>query len=232
MMIRPIKCRDCDVVSKTIIKNLSDEEKDKLDLDKACNLYKRGAIVYHEGNRLSGIFCVNSGIVKLFKTGVEGREQIIRFAKEGDVIGYRSILSEEVACTSAKVVEDAILCFIPSDKLFNLLKKNSDFSLELLHMACKELGESNSFLAEIAQKSVRERLAEALLLLKTNFGADENGYLKINLTREELANLIGTATESVIRLLSEFKDDNFIEIQGRKIKLIDLAGLKRTANLF
>lgn len=231
-MIRQLKCKNCDISVQTIFKNLPDVEKEKLDLEKACNNYKRGSIIYHEGNRLNGIFCVNSGIIKLYKTGIEGKEQIIRFAKQGDIIGYRSLLSEEVACTSAKVIEDSVLCFVPAERLNYLLKNNPDFTFELLQMACKELGESNSFLAEIAQKSVRERLAEAILLLMSNFGLDNDGFLQINLTREELANIIGTATESVIRLLSEFKEDKFIEIQGRRIKLIDTNGLKKTANLF
>jgi len=96
----------------------------------------------------------------------------------------------------------------------------------------KEIGEANSFITEIAQKTVRERLAEVLFILKSNFGIDNDGVLQISLTREELANMIGTATESVIRLLSEFKDDNLIEINGRKIKLLNQKLLKKTANIY
>ena len=203
-----------------------------MNLEKSCNIYKKGAIVYHEGNRMNGLFCVNSGIVKLYKTGIEGKEQIIKFARRGHLIGYRSVLSEELACTTAKVIEDASLCFIPSETMTGLLKTNADFSFEILQMVCRELDESNSFLADIAQKSVRERLAEVLVILSEQFELDKNGVLQISLTREELANIIGTATESVIRLLSEFKDDKLIELQGRKIKIINLNGIKKTANLY
>ncbi len=99
-----------------------------------------------------------------------------------------------------------------------------------MKLTCQELGEANSYILDIAQKTVRERLAEVLILLKNKFGLDENKTLNISLTREELANIVGTATESVIRLLSEFKDDDFVELNGRKIKILDLQGLRKTAS--
>ena len=101
-----------------------------------------------------------------------------------------------------------------------------------MQLICKELGEANSFITDIAQKSVRERLAEVLIILKNTFKLDNDNILQILLTREELANIIGTATESVIRLLSEFKDDKLIELNGRKIKIINLKGLMKIANYY
>jgi CRP-like cAMP-binding protein len=106
------------------------------------------------------------------------------------------------------------------------------FSLEMLKLACRELGEANSFITDIAQKTVRERLAEILLLLVNEFGVDSSQYLNISLTREELANIVGTATESVIRLLSEFKTDHLVELNGRKIKILNLKSLEKISNVF
>ena len=160
------------------------------------------------------------------------KEQIIRFAKPGDIIAYRSVLSNELACTSAKVIEDCHVCFIPSEILIQFIKSNSAFSLELLKLACHELGEANSFITDIAQKTVRERLAEILLLLVHEFGIDDEQFLNISLTREELANIVGTATESVIRLLSEFKSDKLVELNGRKIRIINKKGLEKISNVF
>lgn len=224
-------CEECIAKGHPVFKDLTQEELNTLNFDKGCSSYKRGNIIYHEGNRINGYYCVNSGIVKMYKTGIDGKEQIIRFAKEGDIIGYRSVLSKELACTTAKVIEDAVLCFIPADSLFTLIKTNSAFAMNLMQLTCKELGEANNFITDIAQKTVRERLAEILLLLKDRFDLDEEQVLKISLTREELANLVGTATESVIRLLSEFKSDELIELQGRKIKILNLPGLHKVANL-
>ena len=104
--------------------------------------------------------------------------------------------------------------------------------MALMRMACKELGESNKYITDIAQKTVRERLAEVLLLLMDSFDLDKDNYLNISLTREELANMVGTATESVIRLLSEFKADNLIELQGRRIKLINIPKLIKIGNVY
>jgi CRP-like cAMP-binding protein len=101
----------------------------------------------------------------------------------------------------------------------------------MLQIVCRELREANDYITDIAQKTVRERLAEVLLLLKENFDLDNQNTLQISLTREELANMVGTATESVIRLLSEFKQDKLIELQGRKIKFLDIPSLRRVANI-
>jgi CRP-like cAMP-binding protein len=168
----------------------------------------------------------------VFKTGLDGKEQIIRFARPGDIIAYRSVLSNEVACTSAKAIEDCQVCFIPSEILITFVKSNSTYAHELLKLACHELGEANSFITDIAQKTVRERLAEILLLLVNDFGLDNQNYLQISLTREELANIVGTATESVIRLLSEFKTDKLVELNGRKIKILNTKGLEKISKVF
>jgi CRP-like cAMP-binding protein len=223
-------CEECIAKGHPIFKDLTPDELNSLNFDKGCSAYKRGNIIYHEGNRINGYYCVNSGIIKMYKTGIDGKEQIIRFAKKGDIIGYRSVLSRELACTTAKVIEDAVLCFIPSDSLFELVKNNPAFAMTLMQLTCKELGEANNYITDIAQKTVRERLAEVLLLLKDQFDLDDDHVLRISLTREELANLVGTATESVIRLLSEFKSDDLIELQGRKIKILNLPGLQKVAN--
>ena len=225
-------CDSCSLESGSIFKYLTPDEVEALNFEKDFRQYKRGDILYQEGNRISGFFCINSGIIKVFKTGFDGKEQIIRFAKKGDIIAYRSVLSNELACTSAKVIEDCHVCFIPSEILISFIKSNPAYALELLKLACNELGEANSFITDIAQKTVRERLAEILLLLVHDFGLDNEQFLNISLTREELANIVGTATESVIRLLSEFKSDKLVELNGRKIKVLKTKGLEKISNVF
>jgi CRP-like cAMP-binding protein len=225
-------CETCLNDFETIFKHLTPEEHQKVNQEKVCNFYKRGNVVYHEGSRTNGFYCLNSGVLKIFKTGIDGREQIIAFAKRGDIIGFRSILSNELACSSAKVIDDAVLCFIPGETLINLVKSNGNFSMAMMQQTCKELGEANSFITDIAQKTVRERLAEVLLHLKDIFDLDDNNVLQISLTREELANIVGTATESVIRLLSEFKHDKLIDLNGRKITILNISQLQKISNAF
>jgi CRP/FNR family transcriptional regulator, polysaccharide utilization system transcription regulator len=225
-------CDSCSLETGSIFKYLTPDEVAALNFAKDFRQYKRGDILYQEGNRISGFFCIHRGIIKVFKTGFDGKEQIIRFAKDGDIIAYRSVLSNELACTSAKVIEDCQVCFIPSEILVSFIKTNPAYALELLKLACHELGEANSFITDIAQKTVRERLAEILLFLVNDFGLDDDQFLNISLTREELANIVGTATESVIRLLSEFKSDKLVELNGRKIKILNTKGLEKISNVF
>jgi CRP/FNR family transcriptional regulator, polysaccharide utilization system transcription regulator len=225
-------CESCSVTTNNLFSSLTREEYEELGLEKNCDFYKKGSVIYHEGSRISGCYCVNKGIIKIFKTGIDGKEQIISFAKPGDIIGFRSVLSNELACTTAKALDDAVLCFIPGDTLVSLVKTNGAFSMQLMQLACRELGEANAYITDIAQKTVRERLAEVLIQLKDKFDLDKDQFLQITLTREELANIVGTATESVIRLLSEFKSDGLIELHGRKIKLINISGLKKVGNVF
>ena len=224
-------CESCAFRTHPLFRHLNEDELQNISYNKITETNKRGSIIYHEGNRIKGFYCVQSGIVKIYKTGFDGKEQIIRFAKPGDLIGYRSVVSNEPACTTAEIIEESVLCHIPTNILLNLVKTNGNFAVALMKLICKELGEANSYLTDIAQKTVKERLAEILLQLESEFGDDLTGILKISLTREELSNIVGTATESIIRLLSEFKNDRLIQLNGRKIKILDKPGLKYIANI-
>ncbi len=226
-----LSCNSCTIRTHPLFRHLVEQELQEIMLNKITETYKRGSIVYQQGNRMKGFCCVQSGIIKIYQTGFDGKEQIIRFAKPGDIIGYRSVVSNEPACTSTEVIEEAVLCHIPTEILLNLVKTNGNFAVELMKLTCKELGEANSYITDIAQKTVKERLAEILIHLDDEFGEDSQGILKISLTREELSNIVGTATESIIRLLSEFKSHGYIEINGRKIKILNKPGLKYLANI-
>lgn len=224
-------CESC-FINNDIFKNLTKDEIDVLSYVKSCNSYKKGETIYNENNRVTGIYCISNGIIKHYKTGHDGKEQIIRFSKKNDIFGFRAILSGDAACTTAKVVEDCTVCFIPASHFIKMVNENSGFSMCVMKLSCKELGEANRYILDIAQKNVRERLAEILLLLHRNFGINDEGYLNIFLTREELSGIVGTATESVIRLLSEFKKDKLIELNKRKIKILEHQKLKRISETF
>jgi CRP/FNR family transcriptional regulator, polysaccharide utilization system transcription regulator len=223
--------KEIDLSGFNFFQSLTVDELKSLNSEKTCTTYKKGSIIYQEGNKLTGFYSIIQGIVKIYKTGFDGKEQIIRFAKKGEIIAYRSLLSQESACTTAKTIEESVLCHIPYGTLLRLIQNNPKFSLAMLRIVCAELKNANEYITDIAQKTVRERLAEILLLLKDNFALDSEKTLQISLTREELANTVGTATESIIRLLSEFKQDKLIDLDGRKIRIINLPGLTRVANL-
>ena len=227
-----INCKGCNSGNNSLFKALNSTETIFLEKNKVCRVYKRGDIIYNEGSRIIGVFCVYNGVIKIYKTGSDGKEQIVAFALKGDIIGYRSVLSNEPACTTSEVIEDSVICFIPSEIIIHLVKTNGDFALALLQLTCKELNQANSLIKDIAQKTVRERLAETLLMLENTFGTTPEGNLNIVLTREEFANIVGTATESVIRLLSEFKSDNIITMEGKRIQLINRPFLQKLSKSF
>lgn len=214
-------CKTCTRSSVSVFKSLSNEEHQLLDSKLKCNLYKKGDILYREGSKITGCYCVQKGILKIYKTGVDEKPQIVAFARPGDITGYRSVLSNEVACTTVEALEESEVCFISSDVIFSLIKSNSDFSLSLIQLTCKELNQANSYIKDIAQKTIRERLAEILIMLFETFGTDTERYIMINLTREDLSSIVGTATESVIRILSELKSEGVLELKGKKIKILD-----------
>ncbi len=181
----------------------------------------KGEHLFDEHESAQGVYLITKGTLKLSKSGVYGKDQILRFIKEGDLIGYRSLLIGEDFQAKAETMSDVEANFLPGEVFLHLLEVDPKLSFAMLQKFAYELGESSNTITFLAQKTVRERLAEVLLLLEQKLGTDPEGFIKISLTREEIANLIGTATESAIRLISEFKQDHLIETEGRNIKILN-----------
>ena len=194
---------------------------------------KKNQIIFLEGTRPLGVYSITSGRIKIYKTGVEGKDQIIQILKSGDLMGYRAMLSEEQYPVSAETLEDTALCFIPKKDFIGAMSSNADLTKEVIKSLSKDLTNMADSITVLAQKPVRERLAGALMVLIDTYDIDESKGVSngINLTREDLANMVGTATETLIRLLHDFKVEQLIETQGRKILIKNKAELKKVANL-
>lgn len=193
--------------------------------------FQKGEGIFDDGEMPKGVYFIEKGTVKLSKCGSYGKDQILRFIKEGDLVGYRSLLCGEDFQASAEAMTEVQAYFIPSDVFTKLLEEDSRISYAMLQKIAYELGESANTVTFLAQKTVRERLAEILLLLEQKLGANAEGFINISLTREEIANLIGTATESAIRLISEFKSDKLIEVEGRNIKILNHEKLRKLGHV-
>ncbi|PZX55666.1 Crp/Fnr family transcriptional regulator [Algoriphagus chordae] len=210
--------------------------------EQACNIsdnknmisHRKGQMLYYEGAKPLGVFCVNAGVIKIFKTASNGKDQIIHLAKTGDLLGYSALLGEENYTNSAMVIEDAKICFIPKENFLKALISNGPFFRRLTKALSNEIGVMEEKLVDASQKSIRERLAYLIVQLANSYGMDGGGHQQINLvlSREEIAGLIGTATESVIRLLSEFKKDKLIEFEGKKIIILDKEGLVKLSDFY
>ncbi len=229
-----VKCQFCESRVDSHFADLSAEDLELLSSHKSCVSYKKGQNLFYEGTRPMGIFCINQGKVKVYKMGSNGKEQILFISKPGQFLGYRSLLSEEFYGASATVIEQAAICFIPKSDFLTILNSNPSFFQKMMKAVCEELGVMESKLAQLAQKSVRERLATTIIMLKETYGMEGDGsdLIDIALSREDLANIVGTATETVIRLLSEFKSDGLIALEGKKIKVLDIDKLVHEADFY
>ncbi|MES2648029.1 MAG: Crp/Fnr family transcriptional regulator [Bacteroidota bacterium] len=227
-----VHCEQCQQRHSSIFCNTDHEVLADLSDSKSCTVYKKGDTLFHEGGHPFGVYCINAGKIKLSVTGEEGKEQIVRLAKPGDVLGYRAVLSGERYAASAVALEDSKVCFIPKEQFIKALKGDGNLSLETMKLLSHQLREADIKITHLAQKPVRERLAECLLFLKETYGFEQDGAcIAVQLSREDIANLVGTATETAIRLLSELNRDGTIELHGKKIKILDLKALTHIANI-
>ena len=184
---------------------------------------KRNEVIFSEGKYPKGIFYIHKGLVKIFKHGKDGKEQIIQICKSGDVIGFRAVLSKKSFNVNAAALEDqTLICFISAADFNKYKNSNPQLQNRLIEELSSELQEWAEFVTNMTQKTVRQRTALALIFLNEAYAEKE-----INLAREDLANMVGTATESLIRIINEFKKDSIIAVHARRIKVLDLPRLIR-----
>ena len=224
------KCEQCIVREFSSLKALNKDELLKMADCKTSMQVKKGDVIFEEGENVNGVFCVKDGVCKMTKLSQNGKDQIVKLVKKGELLGQRSMISDEPANLSAVALEDMQVCFIPKSEIMGFFNQNNTFSMNVMKTICGDLKEADDVMVGMAQKTVRERLAHTLLYLEETFGTNPDHSLKLQLSREEIAGMIGTATESCIRLLSELKKENAIELVGKKIIITDRSKLARIGN--
>lgn len=211
------KCEQCIVRELSSLKALNKDELLKIADCKTSYIIKKGEVIFSEGENVNGIFCIKDGVCKMTKLSANGSEQIIKLIAKGELLGQRSMISGEPVNLSAVALQDMEVCFIPKNEMMLFFDQNKQFSMNVLKTICGDLKEADDHLVAMAQKPVKQRLIETLLYLHDSFGVNEDNSLKVKLSREEIAGMVGTATESCIRLLSELKKSALIELSGKKI---------------
>ena len=226
-------CATCASRLVSIFDNVEESNLETMASTKACNMYKKGEVIFREGDSRTGVFCVHTGKIKVYKTGDEGKQHIVRFAKEGDVLGYRSLMIGEPYSVSAAALEDCVVCRIPKDTFFKVFHTDQAFTERVVAVLSGELRQAEDRMVKLAQKPVRERLAETLLILREVYGTENGDESPINVTlsREELASVVGTATETLVRALADLKKEQLIATDKKKIRILDVSGLARVGNL-
>lgn len=220
------RCENCIVRQFNSLRAMNKEELKRVSDSKVSRKIKKGQAIFEEGEKLDGVYCVRDGVSKLSKLSENGKDQIVKLASKGEVIGQRSVVAEESVNLSAVAVSDMEVCFIPKEGIVNTLHTNPNFTLEVLRHMAHDLKEADDVIVNMSQKTVKQRIGEAFLYLKNNFGEDEVGFLRLTLSREDIANVVGTATESCIRIISEFKKKGFIKASGKKIGILDQKALQ------
>ncbi len=195
---------------------------------KVRNMGRKEAI-FHEGDELRSIFFINKGKVRTFKMNNDGKELVTGLHGPGDFLGYMSVLEGGRTNESAEAMEESELAVIPREEMLALLYKDRDVSIRFIKMLTREVKEKEAGLLELAYASVRQRVAQALLRLHQRYGENGDPGLGVRISREDLATIVGTATESLIRTLSDLKEDRMIEMQGREIRISDIARLEKLA---
>ncbi|MCP5467903.1 MAG: Crp/Fnr family transcriptional regulator [Deltaproteobacteria bacterium] len=226
-------CKNCQSRGLGVFCQLSEEQLKQFNKHKTGNRYKKGQIIFYEDNQPFGLYCVFEGKIKLYKEGLDGKTQILRIVGPGDILGYRSLFAEEPYHATAEVLEDATICFVDKNFFFSTLDQDSQLSRNLIRKLSQQLRIAEGLATSLAHRSSRERMAELLLRLNEAYGIEERDTQRIalELSRAEIADMIGVTQETSIRLLSEFKKNKWINVQDRRIEILDLEAIEKTANL-
>ena len=220
------KCEQCIIKQFNSMKSLTKDELIRISGCKTSRKIKKGEVIFEEGEMINGVYCVKDGICKLSKLSENGKDQIVKMVVKGQLLGQRSLITDECTNLQAVALSDMEVCFIPKAEIMTDLQTNLKFSLDVLKVMAKDLRESDDIIVNMAQKTVRKRLADVLIYLYNSFGVNGDGTLSVLLSREDYANIVGTATESAIRILSQFKKEDLITTKGKQIKIENLQKLK------
>jgi len=220
------KCESCIVKEFNSLKSLTREELMRVSACKTGKIYKKGQVIFEEGETLNGVYCVRDGVCKLTKLSENGKDQVVKLVVKGGLLGKRSLVTEQKTNLSAVALNDMEMCFIPKSEIMADLVKNPKFTMDVLKKMANDLKDSDISLVNMAQKSVKRRMAEILIYIYDNFGTNADDYLNIVISREDYASIVGTATESAIRILSQFKKEGLISTEGKQIKIEDYGSLK------
>ncbi len=203
------------------------DELKKLSEERRIKQYKKKETVFNEGNSPNFLYFLVKGKVKTFKAHEYGKELITNLYKEGDFFGYTTLLEDGPYTETAEALEDSEICLIPKDDFFSLMYGSIHVMKSFIKMLSDNIADKEKQLINLAYSSVRKRVAEALLLLQSRYDNNKDKSFSISISREDLANIVGTATESLIRTLSDFKEEKLVEIKGSNITITNIEKLKK-----
>lgn len=215
----------CDSASCFMCRNCLKEWQPAIAASKKNLKVKKGETILREGDPVTGVYFVYSGNVKVYKKWDDDKELIIRFANSGAIVGHRGLGNHAVFPISATALEPTVLCFINMSLFEATLRTNNEFTYQLLQFFASELADSERKMRNLAHMPVKGRVAEALLLLREQFGETEKGVININLSRQDLASFAGTTYETVFRVINELTHEGLLAVAGKNISILNHARL-------
>jgi len=184
-----------------------------------CRNYKSGDLVYEQDANMNHAYYVKSGLLKIFRSGARGEQQIVRLVKEGSLIGFHSLLSDEPEVTACESLNDSQVCVIPGNVLKASMKEDKGLAELIMKQTCEELKQTCNSLIELSQKTVRGRLANLFLKLQELYQTRDDEPIPLMISRVDMARWIGTSKESVSRLITEFKEDGILTFSRNEIRI-------------
>jgi CRP-like cAMP-binding protein len=230
-ILKNILCVECHSLKKCIFSELSPNALAKISQNKVTSRYEKGQSLFFQGNPPLGLFCVIEGYIKGARTDENGKESIVRIIAAGDIMGHRAIFSDECHCATTTALEKTLVCFFYKKYIIEIIVSKPTVALNIIRKLSVDMGKIEHNFAGMYQKKVRERLADLLILLKGSFGMKVNGkwQIDVRMSREEMASMIGVANETLIRTLSEFRNNELIDYNGKNILIIDEQALLNQA---
>jgi CRP-like cAMP-binding protein len=212
--------KNCDLQSCMLCRQCLKDWLPALDANRKSFHFKKGELLFKEGDSMTGMFFIESGVVKVHKKWNDDKELIVRLAKNGDIVGHRGLGTDTIYPVSGTAIEPTDVCYVDLDFFNNTLKVNQDFLYQLMLFFASELKESEKRMRNLAHMAVKGRVANALLFLQQKFGLTAEGYINIELSRQDLASYTGTTYETLFRTMNELVEENALKTDGKKITLI------------
>jgi CRP/FNR family transcriptional regulator len=216
----------CDVHSCFLCSRCLPEWREAIGNYKKNARFKKGGIIFNEGDPVKGMFFVYSGKVKIHMKWGQEKELVVRFAREGDIIGYRGLGKELVYPVSATALEDVVVCFVEISFFETTLKVNPNFTYELMKFYANELQEAEHRIRNLVHMDVKGRVAETLLMLKRTFGVNKSGFIDITLTKQDIASYCGTTYETFSRVAAELERNKIIRTSGKNVAIVKEQNLR------
>ena len=215
----------CDLKTCTMCKVCQKEWLHAIDHNRKFLLFKKGEKLFVEGDVVKGMYFIYSGLVKVHKKWSDEKELILRFAVQGAIVGHRGLGSDTIYPVSATALTDTEICFVDLDFFMATLKVNPSYLFDLMMFFAAELKESEKRMRNLAHMNTRGRIAQSLLTLQEKFGVDDGGYINIEISRQDFASYTGTTYETLFKIMNELSEENLIQNEGKKTRVINPASL-------